>query len=126
HPGSPRLPATKGTSSLAFHPAKPVLISGGKDGYLRFWRTDQDHQLTREIAAHKGGIYRILFNDDGSLCATCSRDRTIKIWNANSFEPLHRLDRVAGGHTHSVNSILWIDDLLISASDDRTLIAWPI
>ena len=121
---SPRV--ANGASSVIFHPSKPVLISGGKDGHLRSWRTDRKLELLHEIPAHKGAIYQIAFVPTGALCATCSRDGTIKLWDAQTFDPLIRLDRAMHGHTHSVNSILWMDRFLVSASDDRSIRCWPI
>ncbi len=126
HPGTAQPRGIQGASSVVFHPSKPVLISGGKDGHLRFWRTDRENTLLQEIAAHKGAIYQIAFDQAGSLCATGSRDGTIKIWDARTFDPLFRMDRGKHGHTHSVNSLLWMDRYLVSASDDRSVRCWPI
>jgi WD repeat-containing protein 61 len=125
HPGTDVAGAT-GCSSLAMHPQKPVLISGGKDGHLRFWKSDDAYEPAWSIAAHRGSIYRIAFSPDGTLCATASRDKTIKIWSATTFDPAHRLDRIKGGHTHSVNALIWHGKTLVSAGDDRAIKAWPV
>ena len=117
--GSP----STGVSSLAYHPQKPVLVSGGKDGHIAAWKI-ADHTPVLRSPAHKGGIYKVLFHKD--LCATVSRDKTVKIWSAGSLEPIQRLDRAAGGHTHSVNAALWCAGSLITASDDRTIKVWGL
>lgn len=113
-----------GCSALAYHPHKPVLLTGGKDGHLELWRTDADHRALLALPAHRGAIYRIIFDPTGQRFATAARDKTCVIWDAATLEPLHRLDRAAGGHTHSVNTALWMDHVLITASDDRMVHAW--
>lgn len=114
-----------GTTSLAYHPGKPVLFSGGKDGHLRLWRCDADHALLSSLPAHKAAIYRMRFSPDGRRLATAGRDKIVKIWDAATLDPLERLDRAAGGHTHSVNALLWMDDgSLLSAGDDRRILHW--
>ncbi len=113
-----------GALAVAFHPSKPALVSGGKDGHLRLWHLDEDQHELLALAAHKSSIYRVAFNAEGTVCATASRDKSAKYWAADSFAPLKRLDRAAGGHSHSVNALLWVGDVLITGSDDRSVLAW--
>jgi WD repeat-containing protein 61 len=115
---------TKGVSALAWHPSKPVLISGGKDGHLRCWTMDGRQEAILDLPAHTGAIYAIRSSADGRWCATAGRDRNVKIWDTATFDPVARLDRTQGGHTHSVNSLLWAGDRLFTASDDRTILGW--
>ena len=113
-----------GTTSLAFHPTKPVLLSGGKDGALRAW---PDHGGAAELIAlpaHRGAIYGIAFNDAGTRFVTASRDKTLKVWDAATLEVILRLEARDGGHAHSVNAAAWLGDSVISAGDDRRLIRW--
>ncbi len=113
-----------GALCACFHPTKPALLTGGKDGHLRLWNAGEGYRELMALPAHKAAIYRIAFNADGSLCATASRDKTAKLWDAGTFAPLARLDRAAGGHAHSVNTVHWVNGNLITAGDDRTILAW--
>jgi WD repeat-containing protein 61 len=113
-----------GALCAGFHPTKPALLTGGKDGHLRLWHAADDYRELMALPAHKAAIYRIAFNAAGSICATASRDKTAKRWDADTFEPLDRLDRAAGGHGHSVDALLWMQDVLLTAGDDRTILAW--
>ena len=115
-----------GATSIAFHPHKPVLISGGKDGYLRSWHATEGFRPLLGIPAHKGSIYRLVFNPDGQRFCSVSRDKTVKLWDANTLEPIQRLDRSVHGHTHSVNAVLWTPVALLTASDDRMIKRWEV
>ncbi len=115
----------RGAASVCWHPAKPVLISGGRDGHLRFWRSDAGFKPLQAIPAHRANIYGIAFSPDGAVCATASRDKSVKLWDASTFDPVARLELKQGGHTHSVNAVLWnADGTLLTAGDDRSVRLW--
>ncbi|MBL7962479.1 MAG: WD40 repeat domain-containing protein [Flavobacteriales bacterium] len=114
----------EGAQSVAWHPHKPVLLSGGKDGQLRVWRTDDAFSPLHAWPAHKAGIYAIAFSASGDRFATASRDKTAKLWNAHDLRPLARVERANDGHTHSVNTLCWIGSDLFTAGDDRRILAW--
>lgn len=116
--------AAEGASCVAWHPQKPVLLAGGKDGHLRFWHSGEGFRPLHTLAAHSGSVYAIAFSPDGTRCATVSRDKTAKLWDAGSFDALTRMDRAAGGHTHSVNAALWMGEALLTAGDDKRVIRW--
>src|SRR5690606_22150016 len=69
-----------GATSVAFHPTKHVLMSGGKDARLRAYHLVNGDEVLN-IPAHNYSIYSIAFSPDSALCATASRDKTIKLWN---------------------------------------------
>lgn len=116
-----------GANSLAWHPSKPVLVSGGKDGHIRLWRTDEEFKALHAFPAHKDAIYRLAFSPDGTKLASAGRDKTAKLWEATTFDPLRRLDRHHGGHGYSVNAVAWLDDVtLLTSSDDKTVVAWKM
>ena len=117
----------RGANSIAWHPHKPVLVSGGKDGHLRLWRTDAGFAPLHSLPAHKDTIYAIAFSPDGKRLASAARDKTAKLWNAETFDPIKRMDRHAGGHGYSVNAVLWMgNETLITASDDKAVVAWGV
>lgn len=78
-------------------------------------------------AAHMFTINHLAFSPDGSLFATASRDKTIKIWDTYSLKLLKVLDTIRhGGHINSVNRLLWLPEMLVSASDDQRAIIWEV
>lgn len=118
--------------TLAYSPDQKYLLSGGRDAWLKVWNLSEgDFSLpalsekSPAQAAHLFTVNHITFSPDGALVATASRDKTIKIWDAESFELLKVLDTIRhGGHINSVNRLLWLEDALISASDDKSLMVW--
>ena len=120
----------EGASSLTWHPNGKWLVTGGKDAHIRFWYIQEHFRQVRAIPAHRYTIYDIVFSPCGRWAASASRDKTVKIWDANTFDPLKKMDvlRYSDSHTHSVNALFWSphDNLLVTAGDDRDLILWKI
>ena len=115
----------EGANCLAFFPLKNnVLISGGKDGFLRVWNLLTDECIL-QIPAHNFGIYRILFINEGKCFVTISRDKSIKVWNALDCSVLQKIERKQGGHSHAVNDACLIaENQLCTVGDDKRIIHW--
>ncbi len=111
---------------LDYHPDGRTLFSGGRDAMLRRWDLASGTE-TGAWPAHWYTVNHLVFSPDGKRLATASRDRTVKIWDAGTVELLKVVDTLRyGGHVNSVNRLLWLDDTLISCSDDRTMGLWGI
>ena len=110
--------------SLHFLDHKNLLVSGGQDAHLRFWKLENKEEVL-SIPAHNFSIYDIAENDD--YLFTASRDASIKIWDKNSLDLVQKLDyKSSQGHTKSVNTIKWDkkSQSLFSAGDDSKLMMW--
>lgn len=113
--------------SLRYSPEGHYLLSGGRDAFLRAWDPGNTWQKIMEQPAHWFTINSITFHPYKPLFATASRDKTIKIWDSESFGLLKVLDSIRyKGHINSVNCLFWdpATGLLVSGSDDRSLILW--
>jgi len=115
-----------GSNGVAFHPRKPVLVSGGKDGFVRIWHLNGPEACLHAFAAHKGAIYAVLFDVLGRQLITAGRDALVKIWDADTLGAVQRSAREKNSHTHSVNAALWLGETLITASDDRRIHGWHL
>jgi WD40 repeat protein len=112
--------------SLAFHPDKERMISGGRDALLKVWDR-KDGQLLQVIPAHRFTINHLILNTEGNLLFTASRDKSIRVWDSANFNLLASLNGLKGqGHQNSVNRLLWFQkqQTLLSASDDRQILSW--
>jgi len=59
------------------------LLSGAADGQMCIWRT-KDWECIRACKAHKDIINSISVHPSGKLALTCSKDRTLRIWNLSN------------------------------------------
>ena len=69
-------------------------------------------------------IRSLVYSPDGSVLASGSRDRTIRLWNLETGELLHTLR----GHTDGINSVAFSADgsTIISGSRDDTVRIWNV
>ena len=82
-----------------------------------------DHKLIKMFKAHDGFITCLnkLSND---LLISASFDKTIKIWNLNSFECINELK----GHLDRINNLELISNgnVIVSCSSDKSIKLWNI
>jgi WD40 repeat protein len=107
----------QGANCVAWHPIKPVLLSGGRDGHIRAWHTEESFRQVLSLPAHEQTIYRMAFGEQGIL-ASASRDKSVKLWDAGTMEVHEKLDHSSQGHTRSVNDLTWLADSLVTVNDD--------
>src|SRR5262249_19018112 len=76
----PRLPGhpTGGIRRLAFTADSKGLVSGGFDGFVRFWDLSSGKE-TRQIKVEAGTVYSISLSPDGQTLATAGREG-VKLW----------------------------------------------
>ncbi|MDJ0973845.1 MAG: protein kinase [Planctomycetota bacterium] len=100
----------------AFEPEGGVL-TGCRDGTLCLYPGDGSPRRWR---AHDGSVEGLAFSPDGTEVATCSRDRTVRVFDlATTAQRL-----VADGHQDNVRSIAWAGQTIATASYDRTVRLW--
>ena len=120
---------TNSVFTLSYSPDYQYLISAGRDAHLKIFEVNNQYKLHQDIAAHLFAINDIKFSPDGKLFATCSMDKSIKIWDAEQFKLLKVIDKSRhAGHGTSINKLWWseYEDLLVSASDDKHISIWRV
>ena len=122
-----------------------IIVSGGSDNYVIVWRFSNGKLLHKMTAPHTESVLNLRFDD--RYLVTCSKDKTIKIWNRHEItknnpiiparvipefadgpdllSPFTLLDTLYG-HQAAVNAVQISNDIIVSASGDRTIKSWDI
>jgi WD40 repeat protein len=76
------------------------------------------------LKGHSRPVLAVAFSSDGKTLASASRDRTIKLWDTQSFVVVQTLK----GHKSAINAIAFSPDgkLLASVSSDKTVKLWDL
>jgi len=121
--------ATNSIFTLAYSPDGQHLLAAGRDAHLRRYQATEGYPLLDSVVAHMYAINHLAFSGDGQYLASCSLDKSIKLWDPASLALLRVLDRArTAGHGTSVNKLVWpgTQQRLVSCSDDRSLAVWEI
>jgi WD repeat-containing protein 26 len=93
----------------------------------------KDHKCNREqfptktsleLSDHTDEVWFVSFSHDGRWLASSSKDKSIILYNTQSFEVKHRLL----GHSDGVGHVAWSPDdkLLLSSSQDHKAKLWDV
>jgi WD40 repeat protein len=114
-------------SSLNFVLNSNLKVAIGSDSGTVKVYNETSLVLIKTFQAHSGSIFRIKQSpfDNGQYVATCSADKTVKIWNStkNSWS----LTRTYTAHTNQVRSLEFIgSNTMASCGLDLTIRIWTI
>ncbi|KAN0022186.1 hypothetical protein ACTFIU_004357 [Dictyostelium citrinum] len=73
------------------------------------------------LAGHEDFIRCVLYRDDGKLIASCSDDKTIRIWSGETSSLIRVFPKV---HTDKITCLIWRGSQLISVSRDKRILMW--
>jgi WD40 repeat protein len=110
--------------ALTHDPSVPrgrFVTAGGMAGIvvLDLWENDR---VVRSLTGHEAPVYSLAFAPCGSLLASGSRDRTVRLWNTETGEALTTL----GGHDGTIAALAFTPDgrSIISATTYGTVCVW--
>lgn len=87
-------------------------------------RSEDNTAYIRTFKGHSEVVKACDFSPDGKYMATCSYDKTIKIWDSRSWNSISTFK----GHILAINDIAFTPDgkYLVSAGDDSLLRLWEL
>ena len=72
---------------ILFSPDGRWVISGADDGLIKLWDLTMG-KLLHEFTFHSGAITALAIHPSEFLMASASADRTLRLWDLETFEPL--------------------------------------
>lgn len=131
-------------------PDEDIIVSGSSDSDVIIWRFSTGEIIQRLTHAHRESVLNVKF--DKRILATCSKDRTIKIFNRRQMQtgdpgyvnpvpinvkrydydspldqpiiPPYTMIGVLEGHSAAVNAVQIVENEVVSASGDRQIKVW--
>lgn len=133
-------------------PGEDIIVSGSSDSDVIIWRFSTGDIIQRLTHAHRESVLNVKF--DKRILATCSKDRTIKIFNRRPMKagepgyvypvattlrnygydaspldqqptlPPFTMISVLEGHGAAVNAVQIVDNEVVTASGDRHIKVW--
>ena len=96
-----------------------IIISGSSDTHVILWRFSTGEMIKQLTHAHKESVLNLKF--DERFLVTCSKDKTIKIWNRHELRPGHRDYPVKGapGGGHCPSYILDMNTIASTLRNGR-------
>ncbi|XP_019856023.1 PREDICTED: probable cytosolic iron-sulfur protein assembly protein CIAO1 homolog [Amphimedon queenslandica] len=127
---------TQDVKTVRWHPHEDVLVSASYDDTIRVYKEeDDDWSCTCTMEGHTSTVWGVAFDESGNRLASCSDDKTIKIWR--SYKPgnnegiptpdgetVWKCSCTLGGHhTRSIYTIDWskCSGLLAAGGGDDTI-----
>ncbi|SCU93054.1 LAMI_0E13058g1_1 [Lachancea mirantina] len=125
----------KTVRSVAWRPHSHILAAGSFDSTISIWGKEEnadyidgelDTELLAIIEGHDNEVKSVAWSHDGFFLASCSRDKSVWIWEADEAGEEFECISVLQEHSQDVKHVVWHPSqaLLASSSYDDTVRIW--
>ncbi|CEP60690.1 iron-sulfur cluster assembly protein CIA1 LALA0_S01e16732g [Lachancea lanzarotensis] len=124
----------KSVRSVAFRPHSSILAAGSFDSTISIWgredsndlQDSQETELLAIIEGHENEVKSVAWSPSGEFLASCSRDKSVWIWEADELGEEFECLSVLQEHSQDVKHVTWHPqiNLLASSSYDDTVRLW--
>jgi polyadenylation factor subunit 2 len=96
------------------------MLSGDNSGMIKYWQSNMNNLKSFQV--HKEAVRGISFCPADTKFATCSDDKTVKVWNFNQGTCEHTMT----GHGWDVKCLDWhpYRGIIASGSKDNLIKLW--
>ena len=130
---APPMPAPKtppdpvSATCVAFAPDGKSVVFGNAEGLIQLINL-ADGKVIRTFPGHTGPITGIVFHPSGTLMASCSKDRTVKLWNPAGPQPAMQAIKSLEGHAAWIEGMVFIEQStkLATVGADQTIRIWDL
>lgn len=114
--------------SISLNPSNTTLITASMDAYSAVvdltQHTDTDAPVSKWLTQHVGRVLSTAYHPDGTYFLTGSEDKTIKVWDPDTYAVLVNFD----ANDDAVYSLAYSTeaDVIVSGSADRGVRSWRV
>ncbi|EFA81763.1 hypothetical protein PPL_05758 [Heterostelium album PN500] len=104
------------------HAAASKLLNSERRLHLNWVNKSQISDFViSTLAGHEDFVRAALYKDDGSLLASCSDDRSIRLWSGETGQLVRVFPKL---HTDKVTQLAWRNNTIITVSRDKRIVMW--
>ena len=105
-----------------------LLAVASFDAKVSLWRFDEQLALTATLVGHENEVKGVVFSPDGEFLASCSRDKSIFLYDVSGDFTASEVECVGvlQGHNQDVKNVVFSGDgdFLVSTSYDDSVKIW--
>ncbi|GAM25829.1 hypothetical protein SAMD00019534_090040, partial [Acytostelium subglobosum LB1] len=119
---------THSVRTINFHPCGDMILAGTDHHMIRLYdvNTFQSFTARKVNEHHHGPINQVRYSVDGNIFASCSKDATIKIWDAVNMSLINTLPSPHSGNDVTSVQISKNQKYLLSCGRDSFVKLWEI
>eukprot|EP01119_Soliformovum_irregulare_P016631 TRINITY_DN4853_c0_g1_i1.p1 TRINITY_DN4853_c0_g1~~TRINITY_DN4853_c0_g1_i1.p1 ORF type:complete len:446 (-),score=101.14 TRINITY_DN4853_c0_g1_i1:15-1352(-) len=120
---------THNIRSINFHPSGEYILSGTEHPVIRLYDINnltQPYTSSRPQDHHLGPINQVRYAPEGNIFVSCSKDGSIKLWDAVSHRVINTIQKAHNGAEPTSVQFSANQKYLLSGGKDATIRLWEL